>query len=108
MSMTRVLAAVLLIAALAGAGCGNNDTTPTSPSTGSVAFSDYFTDTISTGATKFYSFSVVSGGTVQITLASLTAASSGAIVGASPTVSLGVPSGTTCAPTTSEIGRAHV
>src|SRR5262252_2551692 len=98
----RAVLAILVAASIAGAGCGSNTTsTPTSPTATSSAFSEFFGDTISASATKFYSFSVSGGGTVQITLASLTSASSGAIVTASPTISLGVPSGTVCSPSTS-------
>src|SRR5262245_37001313 len=94
----RALVAVSI--SVAGAGCGK-DNTPTSPTaTAPPAFSTFFGDTISASATKFYSFQSTSGGPVQITLASLTSASSGALVAATPTMGFGIPAGTGCSPST--------
>src|SRR5262245_559802 len=89
----------LLVACLGGAGCGD-EPTPTEPEPIVVAFSEFYTDVIPASATKFYSFGLVQDGTVQVTLASLTAATGGAIVNASPTLGFGIPSGTGCGVTT--------
>src|SRR5262245_2467318 len=96
--MKRLLS-LLLLACLAGAGCGD-EPTPTEPEPTIVAFSEYFTDTVAASATKFYSFGLVQDGDVQITLGSLTAATGGAVVNATPTLGFGIPAGTGCGVTT--------
>jgi hypothetical protein len=57
-----------------------------------------FTDTLPVGGTKFYSFTVSTYGTVNVTLNSM----SGAFVPATVQVSVGIgtPSGTSCSVTT--------
>jgi hypothetical protein len=86
-------------------GC-NDGQTPTSPSqttttTTTVAeptISEEFTGTIEAGGARFYSFSVESNGTVNVTLTAMTGA------GVPPSIwmglGLGVPSGEDCTATT--------
>lgn len=102
-----VLSCILLASTFAVAACGDNDS-PTSPTTtdattiaeiAAPAFTEEFIGTIQVSGSAFYSFSVTTNGTVTATLTSV----SGAFV--PPTVTLGlglgVPSGETCAVTSS-------
>jgi len=96
------LSAMLL--PLVCAACGSS--TPTSPSSTSAAaaavapasISETYSSTLAIGGSKFYSFSVVQNGTVNLTLSSL----DGPDIAPETTVDLGFgrPSGFGCTPTT--------
>lgn len=91
----------LLGLALLVAGCGNNDSTPTSPTTttpvAAPTVTDTFSGTLPVGGFRFYSFTVTENGTVNLTLTSV----SGAFVPSTVMLGLGIgtPSGVDCATT---------
>ena len=97
----RHLSAVLL--PLLCAACGS---TPTSPSTtttttqsiAEASISETYSSTLATGGSKFYSFTVVQNGTVNVTLGVL----DGPDIAPETTVDLGLgrPAGFGCTPTT--------
>lgn len=91
--MTRVIILVLSMATL---GCHDGSSTPTSPTFVTVT-TETFASTLDVGATRFYSFTVTSGGTVSAELASVTAADTGAVMGTILELGLGIPAGTGCA-----------
>jgi hypothetical protein len=96
---------VLVGSSLAVAGCGSD--TPTSPTTttetvtaiAAPAFTEEFAGTVPISGSTFYSFSVTTYGTVNVTLTSV----GGTYVPSTVTLGLGlgVPSGETCALTSS-------
>lgn len=97
---------VLLAAALSSSACGGD--TPTSPTTtdttttttvASPVYTEDFVATVPVSGSAFYSFSVTQYGTVNATLTGV----SGTYVPATVTLGLGlgVPSGETCAATSS-------
>lgn len=94
-----VLAVGLSLLAVA---CGSS--TPTSPSTPAplpvapATISETYSSTLPVGASKFYSFSVVANGTVNLTLQTLTGPSIGSDV--TVELALGRPVGTGCSATT--------
>ncbi|MFA5911436.1 MAG: hypothetical protein WC815_21880 [Vicinamibacterales bacterium] len=103
----RVLLPALLGSALSIAGCDNTNS-PTSATTtdttttttiASPTFTEEFIGTVPVSGSAFYSFSVTTYGTVTATLTSV----SGTYVPSSVTLGLGlgVPSGETCAVTSS-------
>lgn len=92
----------LVALALAAAACGSDTpTSPTSttttPTVAPATLSETYNGTLSIGGVRFYSFTVVQNGTVNLTLVSL-----GQAIPADVAVelSLGRPSGTACAATT--------
>lgn len=95
----------VMLLPLVCAACGSS--TPTSPSsttstTAAVAaasISETYSGTLAIGGSKFYSFTVVQNGTVNLTLTAL----DGSDVAPEQTVDLGLgrPSGFGCTPTTS-------
>lgn len=101
------LLSLVLASALAGAGCNNDN--PTSPTTtdtttptataASPSFSEDFVATVPVSGSVFYSFSVTQYGTVNAMLTDV----AGAYVPSTVTLGfgLGVPSGETCALTSS-------
>jgi hypothetical protein len=101
MSIRRRLAA---LAPLLFIACGSD--TPTSPSTTTAAtapvapasIAEVYNSTLPVGGAKFYSFSVVAYGTVNVTLGSLTGP--GVAEDATITLGLGRPAGTICSATT--------
>ena len=100
--MMRPLA--LSLAALAAAACGTGDTTtPTGPTTVTLT-TETFAGSLAVGGSRFYSFSVSSGGTVRVTLASVTSPADGTALGHALEIGLGTPAGTGCA--TSVVGQA--
>src|SRR6476646_4658634 len=91
------LAALLAAIATGVSGC-NNDTTTNTPTTPSTSFTvtETFTGTVTTnGATAFF-FSVQSGGTVNITLTSVSDATGAGATVPAIGVSLGTWNGTAC------------
>jgi hypothetical protein len=100
--MTR--AAVLMAAALFAIGCG--DDTPTSPSstdTTATTSSITFTGTLAPGGSRFYSFSATAAGSVSALLASVATAATGLPLGVPLEIGVGVPAGTGCAATTTQM-----
>jgi hypothetical protein len=96
--MTRRLFAALL-AGLA-LGCGS-DSVPTSPTVVDVS-TQVFSGTLAVGATRFYSFTVISGGTISASLASVTSAQDNTVLDAVLELGIGFPAGTGCAVTTTK------
>ena len=94
MRTARLLAPIIVV--IAAAGCGGGAETPTAPTSTSIEpTSILFSGTLQPRATRFYSYSVTTGGTVTAMLASLER-------GTSPMpnaleLGLGVPAGTGCA-----------
>jgi len=98
-SLRTAALVVVLGAALLVAGCGssNSPTTPTTP-VAPPTIIENFNGTLPVGTFRFYSFSIVQNGTVNITLVGV----SGNGVPESVTVALGLghPAGTGCNATT--------
>ena len=91
--MTAIRLSAVLIA-LAATGCGKNAVTPTSPTT-TTPTTILFSGTLQPKATRFYSYTLTSAGTVTAMLASLEQ-------GGTPKpnaleLGLGIPAGTGCA-----------
>ena len=87
----------LLVAALAGAACGNGSQDVTAPSTSTSSGSTQtFSGNLALQGSSFYSFTVTTTETVSISLASLTANSVGPASTSVVRLGLGVPSGTGC------------
>ena len=95
--MRRLLAAMLAAIAL---GCGN-DAVPTSPTVVNVS-TQTFTGTLVVGASRFYSFTVTSGGTIAASLASVTSAQDNTVLDRILELGIGFPAGTGCAVTTTK------
>jgi hypothetical protein len=94
MTTARIVA---VLGSLLFLGCGNSSSTTPSPTTLPVAppsITETFSGALAVGASKFYSFSVASNGTVNITLTALTenSADSATQVG----LAFGAPGGTAC------------
>lgn len=89
---------LLLCAALAGAGCGDEAATPTSASSATAVTSatKLFAGVIPVKGTRFYSYTVSSPGTVSAMLASLTTGT-GAATEHRLELGIGTPAGTGCA-----------
>jgi hypothetical protein len=96
--MKRLAVVGLLVCAIAGAGCQSETTLPDYSIVSPVT--ETFQGTLSVQGVTFYSFLVGNPDPVSITLASLTK-SNGAAVTTSVKLGFGVPSGETCATTTS-------
>ena len=95
-----VLTALLLVASLSVAACG--DSTTTSPTTTAVTPStEVFSGTLSPKGSSFYSFTATTTGTLSVTLASTTTTKVGPAIAAKLTIGLGAPSGFGCAVTSS-------
>lgn len=94
----RGAAAFLFCSALACAGCGDGVETPTSASSSTTATTttQLFSGVIQVRATKFYSYTVSSAGTVAVMLASLTTGA-GAVAEHSLELGIGIPAGLGCA-----------
>ena len=100
--MTARLLTVALLAALAVA-CGD-DAAPTQPSsTTSTATTVTYTGTIDVGGSRFYSFSNAAAGSVTAFLASVTSPATRLPVAAPLEIGIGVPAGTGCSTTTTQI-----
>lgn len=85
---------MMLVAAVLLAGCGEPLETPTSATT-TTATTILFSGTLQPRATRFYSYTLGTAGTVTTLLASLER--NGAPVGPAVDLGLGVPAGTGCA-----------
>ena len=96
--MKRSLLA-LLVMALAGAACGNSDSSVTAPATSTtnpsgLGSTETFVGLLGVQGSSFYSFTVTAAETVSISLASLSANTNGPASTAIVRLGLGVPSGT--------------
>lgn len=91
MSALRITAIVF---ALAASACGKSVETPTS-ATATTPTTILFSGTLQPQATRFYSYSLTSAGTVTAMLASLER--NGVPVGNALELGLGIPAGTGCA-----------
>ena len=69
--------------------------TPTGPSEVTLT-TETFTGSLAVGASRFYSFTVASGGTVSVTLASVTSQADGATLSGPLEVGVGIPAGSGC------------
>jgi hypothetical protein len=92
----RLVAALLATIAM---GCNGGTNTPTGPTAVNIT-TQTFTGSLAVGASRFYSFTVASGGTITASLASVSAAESGETLDAILELGLGFPAGTGCAVTT--------
>lgn len=103
--MSRACICSLVLTLLTGFGCSKD--TPTSPTTtttttttavASPTYSEEWIDTVAVNGERFYSFTVTTYGTVNVTLNSV----SGQYVPSTVTLGLGLgtPTAETCAPTT--------
>ncbi|MGE3704044.1 MAG: hypothetical protein AB7I13_02145 [Vicinamibacterales bacterium] len=95
------LACLLLVSTVLLAACGNDEPTDTTPTVtpADPTTTEIWEGTLAVGATRFYSFSVVQYGTVNLTLTSLSDASGE--VTTPVQVSIGFPAGTGCTATSS-------
>ena len=96
--MKRLAVVGFLVCAIAGAGCRAETTLPDYSIVSPVT--ETFQGTLGVQGSSFYSFLIGNPDPVSVTLASLTK-SSGAAVTTPVKLGFGVPSGETCAPTTS-------
>lgn len=99
-------ARLLAIAALAAFAAACGDDSPTSPSdttTTSAATSITYTGTLDVGASRFYSFTNSAAGSVTALLASVAATDSRIPLAVPLEIGVGVPAGTGCATTTTQI-----
>lgn len=85
---------VCLAAALVTIAC-DGATTPTGPET-VLLTTETWASSLGVGATRFYSFTVGSGGTVWLTLASVTSQADGTPLSPSLEIGVGIPAGTGC------------
>jgi hypothetical protein len=97
----RVLIAALLTALTAGCG---DDMSPTSPTaTTSTTTTVTYAGTIDVGGSRFYSFTNSEAGSVTAFLASVTGADGRAVLSMPLELGIGVPAGTGCATTSTQI-----
>lgn len=90
---------ILLGAAAVAVACGGNTATTTSPSTTASSASvapRLFTATVPVNGASFYSFTLASPGTVELTLVSVVPVSGGAPLGTIMGLGEGAPNGTGC------------
>jgi hypothetical protein len=101
MKARALIAAVLAVMTMA---CGD-DESPTEPSsTTSTATTVTYTGTIDAGGSRFYSFTNSAAGSVTAFLASVPATTASRLPVAVPLeIGVGVPAGTDCATTTTQI-----
>jgi hypothetical protein len=107
MKQAQVVAVVAALAAtLPGAACGDDGiTAPTGPP--SVAFiTEFFSDVMDSGGSRFYSFNVTTAGPVTVTLASITNADTGQPLGQPLRIGVGRPQGEECPPDSSTLVQA--
>jgi hypothetical protein len=99
---TRLLAVTL--AAVLAAACGDDNSTATSPTdTTPVSTTVTYTGTIDVGGSRFYSFTNAAAGSVTAFLASVTAPDNRVPLAVSLELGIGVPAGTGCATTTTQV-----
>ena len=96
---TVTTAGLLLTLALLSAACGNNS--PSTPTTPVGPQTEVFTGTLAPQGSSFYSFTVGTAGSVEITLASLVPTAPGPAVSTVMGLGIGTPSGTDCSITNS-------
>jgi hypothetical protein len=100
--MRARLFSMALLAALTAA-CGEEDS-PTSPTdTTAATTSVTYAGTLDVGASRFYSFSNSASGSVIAGLASVTATDTHLPVAVPLEIGIGVPAGTGCATTTTQV-----
>jgi hypothetical protein len=99
MTMQRL---ICLAAAALVSACNGAADTPTSPTTTYEPRTILFSGTLQPGATRFYSYTLTSAGTVTAMLASVER--SGGPVANALELGIGVPAGTGCATTLTAIG----
>jgi hypothetical protein len=87
---------LLLCAALFAAAC--NSAAPTGPSTVTLT-TETFAGSLAVGSSRFYSFTIASGGTVSLTLASVSSPADGTALADPLEIGIGTPAGTGCAVT---------
>lgn len=102
--MTARLLTIALLAALTVA-CGNNSTatSPTSTTSTSSTTTVTYAGTLEVGGSRFYSFTNVAAGSVTAFLASVTSPDTKLPVAVPLEIGVGVPAGTGCATTTTQI-----
>jgi hypothetical protein len=102
--MRAHLLMLAVIAALTLA-CGDDDspTEPTSEDSTQAATSITYSGTLAVGGSRFYSFTNNTAGSVTAFLASVTSTDTRLPVAAPLEIAIGVPAGTDCPPTTSQI-----
>jgi len=84
-----------LLAALLATGCGDEPESPTSPTTVTAPTTILFSGALQPRGTRFYSYTLVSAGTVTAMLASLER--DGRPVTHALEIGIGIPAGTGCA-----------
>jgi hypothetical protein len=94
MSAFRILT---IAAALAMSACGDDASTPTSPTTAATPVTILFTGTLQPLGTRFYSYTMTTAGPVTAMLASLERGYSPA--GNAVELGIGIPAGTGCTTT---------
>ena len=101
--MTARLLAMALLAAVT-AGCGDDTaTSPTDTDTTPTGTTVTYSGTIDVGGSRFYSFTNSAAGSVTAALASVTAPDTRLPVPAPLEVGVGIPAGTDCATTTTQV-----
>ena len=85
----------LMIVALGALAMACEGSTPTGPSEVTLT-TETFADSLAVGASRFYSFTVTAGGTVSVTLASVTAQADGTTLTQPLEIGVGIPAGTGC------------
>lgn len=99
---TRLLA--LAVAAALTAACGDDSSTsPTDTTSTSTTTTITYTGTLDVGASRFYSFTNAAAGSVTAFLASVTATDGRAPLSTPLELGIGVPAGTGCATTTTQV-----
>ena len=93
--MSRAYALLLAVCCALSPGCGDAVQGTTGPTQVSPSIA-MFSGRLEVGATRFYSFTMSEGGTMNATLASITSASTGAPVSESLAIGFGTPRGTGC------------
>ena len=98
-------ARALLFAALAAfcVGCGDGDSATAPTDTEQVFTSVTYTGTLDAGAARFYSFTNNASGSVTAFLASVTSVESKQPVALPLEIGIGIPAGTGCATTTTQL-----
>lgn len=76
-------------------GCGGATSSPTGPTEVTMT-TQTFAGSLAIGASRFYLFTVNAGGTVSVTLASVTAQADGSVLTQPLEIGVGVPAGMGC------------
>ena len=100
--MTARLLAIALLAAVTAA-CGDDTATSPTDTDTATGTTVTYTGTIDVGGSRFYSFTNSVAGSVTAVLASVTAPDTRLPVSAPLEVGVGIPAGTDCATTTTQI-----